>query len=993
MKKILIFLLIFSITVPCFAYDSDISEYLTKAQSDSFVFGDESGDLHGDDEVTRAEFLAIAVRFWELSGGENVFSDVSEEDWFCKEVAAANACGIFFGTPEGEAKPRELIKTEDAISVIGRYYNASNHKGRYSSLSAYAESYFGYAFESGFFAGWKRLPNPRKGITKNEVLSLFYRYKEKNEQSGCFADGYPKLSDGQRFNDVSVDVMTKTDCEIAYALREKNSQGYSWTAFSETAKAGEIKTIQINADINKIYDIYVRAESKTGERSQISEIRDISPLAFIKGDGTESRPYVIYTERQLRQMAVFSDKSFLLGNNIKISGEWTPIKDFEGVLDGNGYRIEGINIQNNSSKAGLFENIKGGTVKNLAVDAIIEVKETAGIIAGENEGTIEGCTVTGSAEVTGGNCGGICGINSGKIVNCLSCLYSVKAGSFAGGIAGQNYADIENCLSAAETVVSDMYSGGIAGINKGGVIYGCVAANIAVYNTMTHNGGKISTNRKDGVTENNYSFSDMVSNSAKIETDANSRNGLEVSWDTLTDAGFYYEIGWDGKKWKKAEKGFTLVCPKNTAEPLLESGRTAYQPKGIYTADELIAIGKNANGHYVLMRDITLNTPWKTINLQDGFSGTLDGNGHTVNNLVLKGETGMFSNITGGTVKNLKFRNVKAMLGDSGGIITACNYGYIENCTVSGQIETSKAECAGAITGENNGQIENCTAEVQIKVSGADITVGGICALNRGVVSKSAFSGNITVTKAENSVIGGICGIDSEGYISESVADLTVLSNCVKSMSGGVCGVAEGTQIYKCAGMGSFDLYGDGILAGGICGIAEGAAIYNCFSQENLKINANNGLAGGICGRAEASNIQNTYSSGEITLSGDGAVAGGICGMAQDSFITQNVSLNPQITAQKTANSIVGESKDCDISDNYSCNSTIKNTKFTPYGEKNGNIKSQKELLVAEFYLKPLSGDGLLGWDEEAWEEQNGYLLPVLTDTPLMDRVQNPAYK
>ena len=993
MKKFLAFLLVFSITLPCFAAKSgDMSEYLSKAQEEGVLFGDEKGVLNEDKEATRAEFLAIATRFWGLSGGENVFSDVTEKDWFCKSIAAANFCGIFSGTTDGEAKPYELIKTEDAISIIGRYYNATAHKGKYTGIAEYAEDYFGYAFENGLFSSWRHLPNPKQGVTKGEIISLFYGYRDKNTQTDCFQDGYPKISKNQQFNSFSVDVLTKTDCNISYAISEKGGKGYSWIDIAETQKAGEIKTISITADINKTYDLYIKAVSKENGSSRISELLNVAPLSFTRGDGSDSQPYVIYSEIQLRQISAFPDKSFIFGNNITVTGEWTPIKNFKGVLDGNGYRIDGIVIDNNSQKAGLFESIRGGTVKNLAVDADISVKDTAGIIAGENNsGHILGCTATGNVLVRGANGGGLCGINNGEINDCLSSVYSVKAGSFAGGIAGQNTGNIKDCLSTAETVTSDMYAGGIAGTNNGGYISGCVAANIAVYNTMTYNGGKISTNRNDGIMRNNYSFSDMVSNAAKTEMSANSRNGLEVSWETLLEENFYFGIGWNAKKWKEAKNGFKLMCPKNTAEPVLESGRTPYLPKKISSAEELIGISKNGKGHYVLIKDITLNTPWKTIDFKDGFSGTLDGDGHTIYNLSLKGETGMFSNITGGTVKNLRLKRVKATFNTGGGVISACNYGYIENCAVSGDIATARANSIGGITSENNGRIENCKVEADITANADEITVGGICAENLGVVSKSAFSGAIMVS-AGNSAVGGICGIDNEGYISESTAYAKIITEQGNAITGGICGISEFTQIYKCASMGEQKQKGADIASGGVCGTADGTTVYNCFSQTNISVEAENAKSGGICAVSTGSNIQNTYATGEIQAKGETSVSGGICAVADGSFIVQNVALNQLVSAGKAA-AIVGEYESCDVTDNYSNQSMRKNSRTAQSPDKNGTVKSEKEILTVEFYLKPLSENGLLGWDETAWTEREGYFLPVLTDTPLMENVKNPTYK
>ncbi|MBR4723333.1 MAG: S-layer homology domain-containing protein [Clostridia bacterium] len=993
MKKFLIFLLIFIQAVPCFCASSDkMQEILSTARADGIILGDGKGNLHEEQEATRAEFLTFLVRFLELSGGENVFSDVSDGDWFEPFVSAANFSGIFSGFEDGTARPYDLIKTEDAVSIIGRYYNAVSHKGSYSGVSDYAEDYFGYAFENGVFSDWKYLPVPKRSITREEIISVLYKYREINSKNSCFAKNYPKLSKQQTFNRVCVDVKTLEDCSVYYALQKKGERGYRWESFSENLACGTEETIYIGADINSTYNVYVKAVSRESGRTQIKEIQNAAPLAFIRGYGTESNPYVIYTELQLTQIANFPDRAYVLGTDIDISKKWTPVKNFSGSIDGGGYRITGLSVTGNTEGAGLFADINGGTVKNLTVDADIKAKNSAGIIAGENNGgVITGCCVTGNVEVNGNNGGGICGINKGEIKNCLSCAYTVAAGSFAGGIAGQNRGHITECLSCAETVKSDMYAGGIAGQNNGGTIENCAAVNIAVYNTMTYNGGKISTNRKDGKMQNNFSLSDMVSNAARTEDSADSRNGLQMSWESFTDPEFYFDIGWDRRNWQTPSGGFVLVCPKNAAEPMLESGRTPYFPKEIYDEDGFLEIRKNVKGHYVLARDIALSVPFKTIDAKDGFSGTLDGNGHTIYNLVLRGESGLFSNITGGTVKNLKIENVKAT-NINGAVITACNYGYIENCMVSGEIYTERAKQAGTFAGENNGSIEGCEANVRI-IGESGAAIGGICAVNNAVVSKSKFSGTIQVA-GTNSVFGGICGFDNSGYISECVSYAETKAEGTNSVFGGICAISSGSQIYKCASGGNIYQSANGAISGGICARMTGSVIYNCFSLQNAIAESENAISGGICAEAYDSNIQNTYSAGNILLSGEDAVSGGICAKAQDTFITQNVALNPKILGKKSAGAIVGEYEVCDISDNYRCAQMRINAGTVPQIEKNGTKRTAADLLNTEFYLKPLSENGLLGWDETAWEKSGTqYSLPVLSDMPSMEKLSNPVYK
>jgi hypothetical protein len=993
MKKFLVFLLIFIQAVPCFSASTDkMQETLLAAQEEDIIVGDEKGNLRENEEATRAEFLAFLVRFLDLSGGENVFSDVNEGDWFEPFVSAANLGGIFSGFEDGTARPYDVIKTEDAVTIIGRYYNASVHKGNYSGVSDYAEDYFGYAFENGIFSDWKYLPAPKRSITRGEIISILYKYRERNSENLCFADGYPKLSEQQVFNRISVDVKTVEDCSVYYALQKNGERGYNWENFSENERAGTQERIDITADINSVYNVYVKAVSKGSGRTQIKEIQNTAPLAFVRGYGTASRPYVIYTEFQLKQIEKFPDKAYLLGANITISKKWTPIKNFSGSIDGGGYRITGISVKGNLSGAGLFADINGGTVKNLTVDGDIKAKNAAGIIAGENNGgVISGCCAAGTAEASSNGAGGICGINRGEIKGCLSCAYTVAAGSFAGGIAGQNFGDINECLSAAETVTSDMYAGGIAGQNNGGDIENCVAANIAVYNTMTYNGGKISTNRKDGKMKNNFSFSDMVSNAARTEDNADSRNGLETSWDSFINPEFYFDIGWSRTNWTPATEGFVLVCPKNAAEPIMQSGRTPYFPKKIYDEDGLSAIRKDVKGHYVLARDIILSVPFKTIDAKDGFSGTLDGNNHKIRNLILNGENGLFSNITGGTVKNLKIEDVKAS-NISGGVITACNYGYIENCLVSGKIQLESGKQAGVFAGENNGSIYGCYANVKFTGEN-DVTVGGMCAVNNAVISKSKFSGDMQI-KGQDAVCGGICGIDNSGYISECVSYAVIRQEGGSSRFGGICAISEGSQIYKCASGGNAYQSGEGSYLGGICTKITDSVIYNCFSLLSISSDAKRAVSGGICAEAYDSNIQNTYSAGNLLLSGESSVAGGICAKAQNSFITQNVALSPKILSKKSAGAIVGEHTSCDISDNYRCSDMNINTRTILETEKNGAKRSVSELLNTEFYLKPLSQNGLLGWDETAWEEsEEQYSLPVLTDTPIMENLANPVYK
>lgn len=139
----------------------------------------------------------------------------------------------------------------------------------------------------------------------------------------------------------------------------------------------------------------------------------------IKWDGTtttEVEPnadgvYEISTGAQLAWLAQqvveefceFEDTQFRLIEDVDLGDKsWTPIggddAPFNGVFDGNGHTIRGLNVPDAASP-GLFGNLgKNGTIRNLIVRGVV----TGGTQAGY------GAMAT----------GGICSVSEGKIQNC-----------------------------------------------------------------------------------------------------------------------------------------------------------------------------------------------------------------------------------------------------------------------------------------------------------------------------------------------------------------------------------------------------------------------------------------------------------------------------------------------------------------------------------------------------------------------------------------------
>lgn len=134
--------------------------------------------------------------------------------------------------------------------------------------------------------------------------------------------------------------------------------------------------------------------------------------------------------------------------------------------------------------SGLFAQIAGdGTVENLNITVAGTIsndsdKGKAGAVAGENNGTISGCTVTidtsGSISATDeySNAGGIVGYNYDEISGCEVTINSSISGGYAGGIAGWNKGTISSCeVKGSGTddnpqIHGDKRAGGIASSNE-----------------------------------------------------------------------------------------------------------------------------------------------------------------------------------------------------------------------------------------------------------------------------------------------------------------------------------------------------------------------------------------------------------------------------------------------------------------------------------------------------------------------------------------------
>ena len=1038
--KRFVFIILFTITVLCavFVYaesNGSVDDYYAE------VLNEENKTI-GDEYITRNEFVSILMKSMGYTKDLYIcsFYDIYDADWDYIYIANAEHRGIALGNSEGGFAPYNLLTVQDAVTFVSRafkvkpYFGDNDERNIMSPISpAYAQDYIKYAISVGAYPQNNNKPTaPDELITTKQALKLIADYKDRGHFSQeyiSFLSGYPKITETGNSTSIGILIKTNKPCRIYSKVMDsdKTSSAYiperdkvSDFMTSVSAKDTEIR-ITIPAEQQKSYNIFLTAVDEGGAISQVYSLKNVTPLPFTIGDGSEASPYRIYTTYQLDHIRNYTDKCFLLCNDIEYNGIWEPIgasleqdEMFSGIFDGGGHSITGLKI-NTDDYAGMFAVLYGGTVKNLNVYADVKGTAYVGVIAGESQGgRIENCHTAGFSQASQNLAGGIVGRNNGDIKNCVSALYTVTSTAYSGGIAGSNTGNITDCISAVTSVFADMYSSSIAGINTGGLISSCIGASIEVNDSLTQNSGRISTNRDFGICENNYAYEGMLSGD-NIYRDKNGQDGEEISWDKITSHQFYEkELKWDFKNQWGFSDSFLLPCLKDINEPLLQPGITVYAPLGISNEAELANIKNNLNAHYYLKNDITLNpdSSWTPIGLsqsdsdyENGFRGTLDGRGHTIYNLRVNYDEdipqyGLFGTLYGASVRNLSLTNVNIEGHSYVGAIAGINYGTITSCNVSGSVRAyqyDRETLAGGICAMNYTNIYSSKSSANIVINAVSATAGGITAQNEGFIHGCSYDAKLTAEsrkKNSNAILGGICGINYSGMIYNSFAERSISSEANTSYCGGIVGMINGGEVYKCSSYGIIsvlpkDSTPSYAYTGGICGMISGGLVMNSFTQCNVSVQADISYAGGISGLSENSSIQNVYTINYINQRGNLKMdrmqifAGGISGYNSDGNISGAVAINPYIITNGTAGEICALTTGGYVDNNYYADSFKINSNKTNNTET-GLMIALKKLKGLDFFVTPVEKGGLLGWlganeGESVWIASSRFTYPFPT--------------
>ena len=600
---------------------------------------------------------------------------------------------------------------------------------------------------------------------------------------------------------------------------------------------------------------------------------------------------------------------------------------FTGTLDGDGHSVSGIYINSSNNCQGFFGATNGATITNLhTTQGYIRGNGRVGGIVGNAEGgSIEDCTNGCTIASTGSSNGGIIGNGMGVQITGCTNNGPLVAGQYQnGGIAGTvENSTIDQCVNNADITVND-HAGGIAGYNTNGTVSNCLnKGNVNTSNAFyTYTAGIVANNRGTGSVVKNCLNLGTISgqggtgcrqNSIVCATDAsgtpadncysintsgvsvgladNSRdvteeelesgiianllqgNQEELIWGQTIGADnspvlggpevFIYGDGTCGNApLQTGEGGFYLISNADELRlfaSMVNSGQTSINGK--LTADILL----NDTTNWKTWETTAPTNSWTPIGSDaNRFTGTLDGDGHSVSGIYINSEAdyqglvGFLDN--GGTLQNVGVKASYIKGGNRVGGVCGDNYGTVSNCYNTGSVEGYSN--VGGVCGLNDGgTVTNCYNSGS--VAGTGSTVGGVCGYNNRTVTNCYNTGSVTGTDS----VGGLCGLNDGGTV----------TNCYNSGSvagtdyvGGVCGDnnISGT-ISNCYNTGSVT---GSDFVGGVCGLNYGI-MTNCYNTGSVEGYSN---VGGVCGMNMMGNVINCYNSGSVA--GTGGYVGGLCG-------------------------------------------------------------------------------------------------------------------
>ena len=577
------------------------------------------------------------------------------------------------------------------------------------------------------------------------------------------------------------------------------------------------------------------------------------------GSGTESDPYQVENLCHLRDMEASPQSHYIQIKDIDATtmthgwkNGFTPIKDFSGTYDGNGYKISNLKV-NAADEAfkniGLFGELQGGLLKRVKlVDFLTENGVNVGSLVGlNNQGTIEDSEVDGKVDGYR-TIGGLVGLNQGGVIRNSTSTVRVGENSsvtwVAGGLVGQNDGGTIVGSRASGTVTGSHQVGGLVGKNMGSVTSSHATGNVTGIDSIWgyayvgglvgwHLGGTISGSHTEnkvvgaalgigglvGVSESNAKIVNSYTDLGSRASGKNKVGGLvgenkgsisnsyaqgTVTGDSQTGGLVGLHLGGtisgshSGGKVVGTAPGAGGLVGVNDAR--IVSSHAFGQVRGKNKVGGLVGENKGSISDSYAKGTVTGDSQTGGLVGQNG-GGTIEGS-RALGTVTGANQVGGLVGENKGSVSNSYAQGT--VTGDSqvGGLVGRHLGGTISGSHSDSEVAGTDSRIGGLVgVNESNARIVNSHTRQEVRVGGKD-QVGGLVGENKGSIANSYARGKVT----GDSQAGGLVG-ENKGSIANSYAQGAVSGG---SQTGGLAGVNSGSIIsaYSTGAVGGVDLSG-----------------------------------------------------------------------------------------------------------------------------------------------------------------------------------------
>ena len=614
-------------------------------------------------------------------------------------------------------------------------------------------------------------------------------------------------------------------------------------------------------------------------------------------------------------------------------------------------------VKSNIWKGGIVGRNNGGAqVLNCRNSGIVTSNNPAagagsGGVVGDNYGTIENSYNTGA--VTGGDCtGGVTAHNAADssgatciVENCYN-AGTVRGSDNVGGVVGHNNSSDGNTATVKSsyntgTVINDGSGnvGGVIGVIESGSVSDC-------YNTGTVTGSEEGSNAGGVVGSivvvNNYEVTScfyLKQDGLKgIGDGGDSETGVsDLTEDEFADPENFLSLDFKDT-WiidTPSEGGFARPMLRYNLETAEGSGMES-DPYIIPDLEmlefyrDMINTGSDSkynSAHYILTANINLGggeKPWTPIgsNKDHAFTGTFDGNGHTISGLYINSNydvAGLFGYVgRGGMIRDLTVEGEITVISS-----VSCVGGIAGIVSSSGQVGMS------VLTDSNDSKmgIIDCTSKVTINVTyngSSGLSVGGIVgSCGRADISGCENYGAVSAEDARGEafeiVVGGIVGYSGSSTIISSCCNTGAVSakNAEKANLGGIIGESNlGSSVDSCYNTGAVSVRNtkDANLGGVVGQSDEDTAVSICYNTGAVSAkDAEYANLGGVAGENRSGAVTNCYNTGAVS---GGANTGGVVGFNSKGTVGSCYNTGA-VSGGSSTGGVVGRNSSGAVSNSY----------------------------------------------------------------------------